>query len=152
MSLTIITCSHQGFSWAREAISLYEKRIARFEKIQSIVIKPHKVQRPIAEMMLLDIAQIESKIPKQSTVYLCHERGKHYTSNAFSELLQKDKITAPNITFVIGPAYGLSPDILEKYRQISLSHMTLQHEMAHMLLCEQIYRSITLALNHPYHR
>jgi 23S rRNA (pseudouridine1915-N3)-methyltransferase len=154
MNFNIISCSHHGFDWARDAISLYEKRIQRFATLTHLPCRRHKLTSKLhkQEVMKLDTIAILNKIPKQSQVYVCDAEGTHYTSETFSKLIDKTALHSPSITFIIGPAYGLSPEILQKFQLISLSKMTLQHEMAHMVLYEQIYRALTILNNHPYHR
>ena len=57
------------------------------------------------------------------------------------------------LTFVIGGAYGFSKALLEKAKfKLSLSHLTFPHEWARLFLIEQVYRSMTIKTNHPYHK
>ena len=58
----------------------------------------------------------------------------------------------PELTFVIGGAYGLTDEVRQKANRIlSLSAMTFTHQMARLFLLEQIYRSLTILRNEPYH-
>lgn len=85
----------------------------------------------------------------ESEIIILDERGKQFSSPAFSGFLNNEK---RRIVFVIGGALGLSPEILAKpYRKISLSEMTLPHEMARVFLLEQIYRAATIAAGKTYH-
>ena len=75
--------------------------------------------------------------------------GKSLSSHEFSDLVRLDK----DIDFVIGGAYGLDQVILESADlRLSLSKMTFPHQLAKILLLEQIYRAQSIAENHPYHK
>ncbi len=57
------------------------------------------------------------------------------------------------VAFVLGGAFGVAPEVLKAARhQLSLSHMTLPHEMARLVLVEQLYRAGTILKNEPYHK
>jgi 23S rRNA (pseudouridine1915-N3)-methyltransferase len=76
------------------------------------------------------------------------------TSRALAGLLEKEALASTrNLTFVIGGAYGLSPEVFGRAdRLISLSGLTLPHEVARLLLAEQLYRAGTILRNEPYHK
>jgi len=75
--------------------------------------------------------------------------GQKLDSFKFSKLLE-DKIT---INFFIGGAYGFDRKFLSKCdKVISLSELTYAHKIANIVLCEQIFRSLCILNNHPYHK
>ena len=77
------------------------------------------------------------------------ERGREMTSREFASFVQKH----PFITFLIGGADGLSEEIREKSNfLLSLSKMTLQHDVARIVLLEQLYRADQIIKGTPYHR
>ena len=79
------------------------------------------------------------------------ETGKQYTSRDFSSLIY-DNLNYRHISFVIGGAYGLSDIIINKADIVlSLSKMTYTHEMARLILIEQLYRAYTINNNILYH-
>ena len=91
--------------------------------------------------------------PKAFTLVL-DERGKSMTSEAFSKLLQRhlDQGT-PALAFLIGGPDGHSAATRKNAGQvISLSEMTWPHRLVRIMLLEQIYRAVTIMVNHPYHR
>lgn len=153
MNINIITASHNNCDWAQEGITLYAKRIPRFAKLNRLRVKQQKLtSMTVKEAMQLDAVAFEKMIPKQSFVIICHETGKQYDSNLFSDMISNAFLGFSSITFIVGPAYGLSPDLIKQHNSLSLSKMTLQHELAELLLYEQIYRAFTILHNHPYHR
>lgn len=84
---------------------------------------------------------------------LLDENGKHFTSREFADFIQK-KMNAgvKQIIFVIGGAFGFSPEIYARANaQISFSKMTLSHEMIRLFLVEQLYRAHTILKGESYH-
>ncbi len=119
-----------------EVHSLFNKQIA---KAQSIGEKESQ------------LAYNELYIPKLSSGYniVLDVLGKKVDSYKFSKLLD-DKVT---INFFIGGAYGFDRDFLNKCDvSVSLSELTYAHKIANLVLCEQIFRSLCILNNHPYHK
>lgn len=84
---------------------------------------------------------------------LLTEYGKEYTSVTFSQKLQRWLAQQPEICFVVGDSAGVSTAV-EQYCQenFALSQLTFPHEVARVLLLEQLYRAGTIWKNHPYHK
>lgn len=82
------------------------------------------------------------------------ERGISPTSTEFSSLLETLMMRGEkSVSFVIGGADGLGDDVLAKAaKKLSFGAMTMPHQLARILLVEQIYRAMTLLSGHPYHR
>ena len=82
-------------------------------------------------------------------IYLLEERGDEFSSPEFAEFLDKK---SELLIFVIGGALGLSEEVRGKANKvISLSAMTFPHEMARMILCEQLYRAVSITKGKNYH-
>ena len=94
-----------------------------------------------------------SLAPKAQTLVL-DERGKSFSSEDFSKLLQRhlDQGTR-DLAFLIGGPDGHTAETRQKSHQlISLGPMTWPHRLVRVMLFEQIYRAVTIMVNHPYHR
>lgn len=86
-------------------------------------------------------------------VILLDERGKPFTSDAFATALGRERDAGRQlIVFAIGPADGWSAQRPRADLLLSLGPMTLPHELARVVLCEQVYRALTILAGHPYHR
>jgi len=95
-------------------------------------------------------------LSKKGPIYpvILTEAGKLHDSNGLSEWIYEtlDK-KSEKLIFIISGAYGFSQKLIEKAKsKLSLSLLTFPHEWARLLLIEQIYRSITIKTNHPYHK
>ena len=132
------------FNFEEDLFNKYSERLENISK-QSIV---HFTQRRVSEKKMLD--EIERK--KSSTyIIILEENGKNLNTDQFKDIIFNS--SAKKIIFLIGGTNGFKKNVLEKADlTISLSKMTLTHSFAAILLSEQIYRSVTIKIGHPYHR
>ncbi len=101
-----------------------------------------------------EAAVLLSKLPSGMVLIGMDERGDALDSPGFSRLIQKqaDNGTA-ELGFVIGGPDGLAPQLLEvATTTLCFGRMTWPHRLVRVMLAEQIYRAVTLMVNHPYHR
>jgi 23S rRNA (pseudouridine1915-N3)-methyltransferase len=82
------------------------------------------------------------------------QRGREFDSNELAELIEKHRMAGTKlVTFVIGGHYGLSDAVRDRADLVlAMSRMTLTHELARVLLLEQIYRAFTIIRDLPYHK
>ena len=120
-------------NWIRDGINQYKKRM------------PHLI---INELKSFNI----SNLKLNNNIIIClSEEGKQFTSIELTALLLNFK--NKKINFLIGDADGISSDVKKKSDLLlSLSHLTFPHELARLILLEQIYRAISISNNSPYHR
>ena len=121
--------------WIKEGIDQYRKRMP------DLIIREFKHFR---------ISNFKEKRDKNIIISL-GEEGKSFSSKEFSSLLLN--FNNQKITFFIGDSDGLSSQF--KYNSdllLSLSPLTFPHELARLVLIEQIYRAVSIAKNSPYHR
>ena len=92
------------------------------------------------ERRLKNLAHVKfgNKIPADAI--LLDEKGKELNSEQFYELILKNSQEGKEITFVIGPPEGFSEELKEKHKKIAVSKFTLRHEIAYIILLEQVYR------------
>ncbi len=129
----------------------YEKRLSPYAKLSVTEIKAepfHDASRaPVArEREGERIIKVLERYHKDS-VFLLAEDGKAYDSVGFSNLISKSEVV-----FVIGGAFGWSDGVRAlPYRKLSLSPLTFPHELARVVLMEQIYRAATIGVGKLYH-
>jgi len=130
----------------------YLKRIKPFAKIELVEIQTVafgqsnqiKAKDEEGKKMLSILRKYSNSI-----IILLDERGSEFNSLEFAKFLEKNN---QHIVFLIGGALGLSPAVLQKIDfKLSLSQMTFPHEMARVLLLEQIYRAVTIVNGKQYH-
>jgi 23S rRNA (pseudouridine1915-N3)-methyltransferase len=109
---------------------------------------------PYPEIISYESSLILEKIQKTSLVILLDIKGKTFSSENFANTLNKlTNDGHSNISFIIGGAWGVSEEVKARANlSISLSPMTFPHMLARIILMEQIYRTIAISNNHPYHK
>jgi 23S rRNA (pseudouridine1915-N3)-methyltransferase len=124
----------------------YLKRISRYAQIEGMELRDE------AALLAAGGRQASVKAGK-STLVLLDSRGKQFSSEEFARFLGDylDRNPLP-LVFAVGPADGFG-DALRTAAQhtISLGKMTLAHELARVVLLEQVYRAFTILKGHPYH-
>ena len=120
----------------------YLKRISRYVEVEGL---------PLADEAAL--LKLHGKSRPTHTLVLLDSRGKEVSSEEFAEFLQSHQDRNPQpLVLAIGPADGFS-DAARKAANtnLSLGKMTLPHELARVVLLEQVYRAFTILKGHPYH-
>lgn len=138
------------------AIREYEERAARYWKIETVTVDPEKASRnrPVEDVMAAEARRLRAAVPEGSEVLALTRKGKGFTSETLAGYLNRRAVRgATGVTFVIGGAFGLDPAFLsDADRRITLSTMTLPHDLARLLLTEQLYRAGTIVRGEPYHK
>ena len=126
--------------WIQEGIEMYLKRLPGLEVVEIKDSNQTKEEHTIKEI-----------ISKNEILVTLNEKGQSFTSKQLAaKLLNSNN---QNITFVIGGAYGLPPSLNNSASwQLSLSPLTFPHEIARLLLIEQLYRAKTITQGGPYHK
>jgi 23S rRNA (pseudouridine1915-N3)-methyltransferase len=136
------------------AIDDYETRAARYWPLDVVEVREATGRGVSAEQAKeREGERLIERIPPAATVIVCDERGDRLTSTEFSSLLASAREAARDIAFIIGGAFGLSTPLRERAsRSIQLAPWTLPHEMARLVLAEQLYRAGTIVRGEPYHK
>ncbi|HWZ81466.1 MAG TPA: 23S rRNA (pseudouridine(1915)-N(3))-methyltransferase RlmH [Terriglobales bacterium] len=121
----------------------YLKRISRYVESTSVAVKD--------EAAVLALARGERQKERYKLVLL-DSRGKQLSSEELSDFLRREQEQALPLLFAVGGADGFSTEAREQADfMLSLGRMTLPHELARVVLLEQVYRAFTILKNHPYH-
>jgi 23S rRNA (pseudouridine1915-N3)-methyltransferase len=137
-----------------EAIRDYEKRAARYWPLDV-----HEVREERATGISVDKVKeregkrLADKVPERAQTVACEVGGRSFDSTEFAEFLQAAREQDRDLAFLIGGAFGLQSDLSdESSMRISLAPWTLPHEIARLVLAEQIYRAGTIVRGEPYHK
>ncbi len=157
MSLRVLVLSvgsprHPGLA---EAIRDYESRAGRYFALESIEVQPKRsggrdrtrVKQDEAEALL-------RRLPADLESFALTRSGRAIDTRGLTDRLARmATYGSAGAAFVIGGAYGLDGAVIEECRhQLSLSDLTLPHELARLVLTEQLYRAGTLLRGEPYHK
>jgi 23S rRNA (pseudouridine1915-N3)-methyltransferase len=151
LDITIVAVDRIKNNDLAGAIAEYLVRLKPYASIKTEEVRPEpfgpgtkeKSKKMEGERLL----KILGKYPAES-IWLMHEEGQEFTSMA---LTKKIEAAGDRAVFVLGGALGFSDEILNKYKQFSLSRLTFPHELARLILIEQIYRVATIARGKEYH-
>jgi 23S rRNA (pseudouridine1915-N3)-methyltransferase len=137
-----------------EAIRDYEKRAARYWPLDV-----HEVREERAKGISVDKVKeregqrLADTIPVRAQTVACDVGGRPLDSAQFAEFLQTAREQDRDLAFLIGGAYGLASDLSAGSSvRLSLAPWTLPHEIARLVLTEQIYRAGTIVRGEPYHK
>ena len=128
-----------------EAINEYKKRLSRYADFYEIRIEHSDIKT--------ECENIEKKIETQDYVVLLDEAGSNMSSIDLAEFVDfRQNNSTKRLVFIIGGAYGAAPQIKERSNHtLSLGLMVWPHELARLMLIEQIYRVYSILNNSPYH-
>ena len=132
----------------------FEQRAARYWKLEVVAVDPG-ASSAAADPESVKAAEEERllrRLPDDADVLALTRDGQPMGSRAFASWLQERALHARDVAFVIGGAFGLGPKVLKRARHLTLSHMTFPHDMARLILAEQLYRAGTILRGEPYHK
>ena len=137
-----------------EAIRDYETRAARYWPLDVHEVREERATGiPIDKVKEREALRLSDKVPERAQTVACELGGKSLSSEQFAELLQTAREQDRDLAFLIGGAFGLSPSVTKKSTmRLSLAPWTLPHEIARLVLVEQIYRAGTIVRGEPYHK
>ncbi len=159
VNINIICVGKLKEDYLRNACAEYEKRLGAFCKLKITELTPARLpdnpNESQIEAALNDESQrILSKIsPTEAVFALCIE-GKELSSENFSKEIDKCAVSGfGSLCFVIGGSHGLSPAVKSRAKfRLSMSPMTFPHQLARVMLLEQIYRAFMISSGGKYHK
>jgi 23S rRNA (pseudouridine1915-N3)-methyltransferase len=136
----------------RDAIAEYERRAARYWPLEVVEIRAEPARsRPPGEVRRLEAARLLERAT--GVVVALDERGRSMSTESFTRWMIERRERADDASFVIGGAFGLDGGVRDRASLVlSLSPLTLPHEMARLVLAEQLYRAGTIHRREPYHK
>ena len=159
MNITVIALGKMKESYMRSFVAEYEKRLSTMCRLNIVELSPCALpDNPSAkqiELALEDEAKrIKAKIPAGSKVFALCIEGSQKSSEELAKMLENAAVSGcGNIVFIIGSSFGLSEKIkMSSDERISMSKMTFPHQLARVMLLEQIYRAFSIINNGKYHK
>jgi 23S rRNA (pseudouridine1915-N3)-methyltransferase len=138
------------------AVADYEKRAGRYWKFEVVEVSAGGPGRDASPEVVKDAEgeRLLARIPVEFEVVALTRDGRGMDSRELSRYLERHAVrSSAGVAFVIGGAFGLGDAVLARARRkLSLSAMTLPHEMARLILAEQLYRAGTILRGEPYHK
>ena len=113
----------------------YQKLLARHARVELVEVREDE--------------QVARRIPDRAFVSLLDAEGQQYDSPEFARFLEDRRQAARDVCFVVGGPFGLALDAVD--HRLSLGRLTLPHQLARVVLLEQIYRGHKILAREPYH-
>jgi 23S rRNA (pseudouridine1915-N3)-methyltransferase len=155
MRLSLLCVGRLSLPYLNAGCAEFSERIKRYRPLSISEIKEHKTGRKqdLKRIIATEGENLEQRIPAGAFVIALDQRGKSMDSEQLAELMNDHMVRSiPEWTLLIGGPYGLSESLRKRADLVlSLSAMTLTHQMARLLLLEQLYRCCTIIRNEPYH-
>lgn len=158
MEINILAVGKVKEAYLREGIEEFVKRLQPYTRLniteladEKIPSNPGKAEKEGIKQR--EGARILGSLPERTYVIALDLKGKPLSSEGLAQSIENLQIRGhSSISFIIGGALGLSKELLERADfRLSLSHMTFTHQMARLILLEQIYRAFKIMKGEPYH-
>jgi 23S rRNA (pseudouridine1915-N3)-methyltransferase len=153
MKFRVVVIGKPRHTAIASAIADYEERAARYWPLEIVQLRDDPAGARSADAVRAAEAKRILERLTGATVVACDERGKGMTSIEFAGWLRRLQERAGDVDVIVGGAAGLDPSVRERATQLlSLAPWTLSHELARLVLAEQLYRAGTIVRGEPYHR
>jgi len=137
-------------------VAEYERRAARYWNLESVEVRAESATggKPAAMVRAAEGARLLARVPDGAEVVALTRAGRSWSSRDLAEYLEGLAVSGrPGVAFLIGGAYGLDDAVLQRARQrLALSSFTLPHDLARLVLVEQLHRAGTILRGEPYHK
>ena len=158
MNTAIVCVGRLKEKYWRDAAAEYEKRLSRFGKYETIEVgdlpEPQNASPALeAQLRQKEGEAILSKLRQDDTVVALCIEGKQMDSVELADQLRRYADTGRRVAFVIGGSLGLSPEVVARANlKLSFSPMTFPHQLARIMLLEQVYRACKINAGERYHK
>lgn len=154
MRVTIIAVGRLKEPYWLDASREYLKRLRPYATVETVEIPDRDVTRDETRALAEEGAAILRALPEAAHVVVLEIGGVQRSSEEFAAWMAARALEgSSHIVFVVGGAAGLARDVVERASErISLGPMTMPHQMARVLLVEQVYRAFRINRGEPYHR
>ncbi len=156
MKITVVWVGKTKESFLAKGVAFYAERVSHYASLDIVEVRGERISAGSDEQSVKNREgeRILARRQPGETLIALDERGTDFTSVEFSRFLRDMEERGLNRPcFVLGGPLGLSGEVVRQaYRTVSLSRMTLTHEMARLVLLEQIYRAMTIDRGEKYHK
>ena len=157
MQIHLITVGRLKEQWLRDAYAEYEKRLSRYCRLTLTELPEARLSESPADAEIAAALSQEGKAIlnacRGKIIAMCIE-GKLRSSEEFAAMLDQTALSGDStVSFVIGSSFGLAPEVKNRADlRFSMSPMTFTHQIARVLLMEQLYRAFQISTGGKYHK
>jgi 23S rRNA (pseudouridine1915-N3)-methyltransferase len=137
----------------RAALDDYGKRLQRYAVFREHEVREASRAPNVAAQRLEEAQRLTSRLPLAGSVVALARVGAGWTSADLAKQLERWMLTARPLAFVVGGSHGLDASLIGRATATwSLGPLTLPHELARVVVAEQLYRAFTILRGEPYHK
>lgn len=153
MTIRILMLGKDKDRYISEGIADFVKKISPFCQLELVYLKDERVHDDVKKILEKEAETISSHLSEGFTIALDDE-GKSFNTEELASFFSKLKDEGVGkMNLIIGSSHGLSPSILQKANlKLSLSPLTMNHQVVRLVLLEQLYRVFTILRGMKYHK
>ncbi len=154
LQITVLMVGKTRERFIQEGLDFYAKRLRPLLQLSLKSVREEKESGGLTPEALKakEGERLLAQAPAKSHLVALAPKGKEFTTEEFAAWLGKWEEAARPLTFFIGGHWGLSEAVLTATNELlAISRLTVTHELARLILLEQLYRGMTFRMGHPYH-
>ena len=155
MKIVLLQIGKTSEKYIEEGICNFSSRIRKYSAFEICTLPDMRNTRnmPAREQKIKEAEKILKFLKNDDFLVALDENGKEFSTLEFSSWLEKAlALSKKRVVFVIGGAWGLSDEVLQKADlRLSLSRLTFSHQVVRLLFLEQLYRVFSIIKGEPYH-
>ncbi len=154
MKVRVVALGQRMPAWVNAGWEEYARRMPPEFSLELVELKaePRDRGRTATQILAAEAVKLAAACRNGSVVAL-DERGQSWTTRTLADKLDRWRIEARDVAFVIGSADGLAESVKKSASAVvALSALTLPHGLVRVIVAEQLYRAVSLLSGHPYHR
>jgi 23S rRNA (pseudouridine1915-N3)-methyltransferase len=137
----------------REAADDYLHRLRRYAEVAEVEVREAGTARTAAEGRRQEGGRLRERLPEGSHLVALDREGRGWSSEELAAQLHRWRLASRPVTLIIGGSHGLEPGLVaDADQRWSLGPITLPHQLARVVVAEQLYRAWTILRGEPYHK
>ncbi|HEU5304521.1 MAG TPA: 23S rRNA (pseudouridine(1915)-N(3))-methyltransferase RlmH [Gemmatimonadales bacterium] len=137
----------------RQAVDDYTRRLRRYARLAEHEVREASRAPSVAAQLAEEAGRLADRIPERSTLVALSRDGSGWSSADLARQLERWLLVSQPLALAIGGSHGLDASLLARASsRWSLGPLTLPHELARVLVVEQLYRAFTILRGEPYHK
>jgi 23S rRNA (pseudouridine1915-N3)-methyltransferase len=151
--MLVLVVGKGGNAWADEAVADYTRRLRRWGGIEERAVKPERFRGDVDAVRAAEGARILARVKPRDRLIVLDERGEDPSTDELIATVRACRLDGTaRLVFAIGGAYGHDPTVRDAaWKVVRLSSFVLNHEVARVVLYEQLYRVSATIAGVPYH-
>lgn len=152
MKLRLVVVGRGGVPWADAAVDDWGRRLKRYGGIEETALRPELFRGDVDAVRDAEAKRVLAEVGPRDRLVALDERGERLDTHQFAGLVEQGLGAGGSLVLAIGGPYGHGAAVrAAAWRTLRLSDLVLNHEVARVVLYEQLYRAFTVLRGEPYH-